>query len=83
MISTGRQISAARALIGWSQDDLASACALNRNSIVWWERKPVIPTGKYRVPHAVERIEKALAMVGVRIVTRPAPGVYLRQRPNG
>ena len=73
MIATGRQIAAARALLGWSQDELADASGLHVNSIAYWERHVAIPT--YRAPVACERIAGALRDAGVETFLNPAPGV--------
>ncbi|MBS0270091.1 MAG: helix-turn-helix domain-containing protein [Proteobacteria bacterium] len=72
-MATGRQIAAARALLGWSQDELADASGLHVNSIAYWERHAAIPT--YRAPLACERIGDALREAGVETFLNPAPGV--------
>jgi transcriptional regulator with XRE-family HTH domain len=77
MIETGKQIAAARVLLGWGQQDLADAAKLHRRSIQYWERKERIPHGGYREPHAVKRIRQALSEAGVDVFTRPSIGVRL------
>ena len=47
MIITASQIRAARALLGWTQADLARASRLHTNAIAYWERRAHIPCGGY------------------------------------
>lgn len=63
MIGAGRQIRAARALVGWSQDDLAKAAGLHPNSVKHWEGREAIQGG-----HAVDAMRAALEGQGVRFV---------------
>ena len=42
-VRSGRQIVAARALVGWSQSELAVAAGLHRNSVLYWEQRDVVP----------------------------------------
>lgn len=80
MLLTGRQITAARALLGWTQQKLADAAGLHPNAVGYWEGKAIIPTGSLRVPVACARIEKALLNGGVIAFGRPAPGVRICER---
>ena len=77
MIVTGAQIRAARALLGWTRAELATAANLHRNAVAYWERRGTIPTGHYREPHACRHIQKALLVAGVEIFVSPTPGVRL------
>jgi len=61
MIEAGNQIRAARALVGWSQDELATAAGLHTNSVKHWEGRGRIGGG-----HAVDAMQTALAGQGVR-----------------
>lgn len=63
MIETGKQIRAARALVGWSQDALAMAAGLHCNSVKHWEGRKAINGG-----HAVEAIRGTLEGQGVRFM---------------
>lgn len=74
MIRTGRQIKAARAMLGLRRADLARAAQLHPNAVKYWEARE-IPPG--RPPHAVEHIERALLSLGVSAFAEPAPGVRL------
>lgn len=82
MITTGSQIRAGRALLGWTQNDLAIAAKLHKNAVAFWERKDRIPAEICREPHACERIRKALERAGVETVSRPTPGVRLCRDHN-
>jgi len=61
MIEAGNQIRAARALVGWSQDDLAGAAGLHVNSVKTWEARERIGPG-----HAVAAMHTAFEGQGVR-----------------
>jgi Helix-turn-helix len=83
MIARGAQIRAARALLGWTLQDLADAAGLHRNAVGYWERHDTIPTGwpsKGTEPHACKLIREALHKAGVAVFTDPAPGVCLVPR---
>ena len=80
MFTYGNQIKAARALIGWQQDELAAAAGLHRNAVAYWEGKDVIPTRSE--PVGCRRMREALAAAGVVIVTRPAQGLMLCPKRN-
>lgn len=82
MITTGRQIAAARALLGWRIVDLAEAARLHRNAVGYWEHRDAIPTGPYLTPAAVRQIIEALKLNGVVCVKDPAPGVQLCEMHN-
>lgn len=77
-ISTGAQIRAARALLGWSQQDLADSAGLHVNSIAYWECQAEFPSGLYGEPVACRRIRHVFASAGVKILSDPAPGVQLQ-----
>jgi len=61
MIEAGKQMRAARALVGWSQDDLAGAAGLHVNSVKTWEARERIGSG-----HAVAAMHTAFEGQGVR-----------------
>ena len=61
MIEAGKQMRAARALVGWSQDELAGAAGLHVNSVKTWEARERIGPG-----HAVEAMHTALEGQGVQ-----------------
>jgi DNA-binding XRE family transcriptional regulator len=74
--STGPQIRAGRALLGWSRADLARAAGLHRNSIAYWERETDIPTC---TPYACERIAGAFIRAGIEAFSQPTAGVRFRR----
>lgn len=80
-IVTGRQIRAARALIGWSRGQLATASGLHANSVGYWEGMTDIPTGASE-PHACRCIREALKATDVEVFVNPAPGVRLCNTAN-
>jgi transcriptional regulator with XRE-family HTH domain len=75
MIATGRQIAAARALLGWSQQQLAKAAGLHVNAVGYWEARTEIPCGSLKAPIACRRIETALLDAGVLTLVKPTIGV--------
>jgi transcriptional regulator with XRE-family HTH domain len=72
----GRQLAAARALAGITQEQLAERAGLHVNSIRYMERQPRITTG-----HSSERAAEALANEGVIFFTLPTCGIRLK--PHG
>ena len=79
-IVVGTQIGAARALLGWSRAQLASAAGLHINAIRYWEAKIGIPVR--REPHACRRIREALLHAGVEFIGHAKPGVRLVENAN-
>ena len=75
MIATGGQIRAARALLGWSREDLAERAGVHPQTISYWElRAPPKPRQGVTAP---ERMLAALRSAGVEIASEPRPGVFL------
>jgi len=70
LVST-KQLKAARALAGLTQDELGAAMGLNGRMVRFWERR--IPTN----PRKVARIEQALLANGVALFSEPTAGVRL------
>ena len=72
MIASGAQVRAARALLGWSQADLATAAKINVDCVRWWERKhgkrlhPISARG-----YGPRRMASALRQAGVRLTFDP------------
>ena len=78
-ITTGAQIRAARALLGWTRQELAAAARLHPNAVAYWERHAVIPSPPDgNLPFACRRIAHALRRAGVVMVSQPGPGVALK-----
>ncbi|NBC32784.1 MAG: helix-turn-helix domain-containing protein [Alphaproteobacteria bacterium] len=73
-IVTGRQIRAARALLGWEQSDLAAAAGIAVRTLARWESVPGKPTGKV---DTLYKIQEALSREGIEFLFGEAPGVRL------
>lgn len=61
---TARQIRAARALLGWSQQDLADKAIVSLNAITRLERGEVDPRMS-----TVTAVQKAIAKAGVELIS--------------
>ena len=70
---TGSQIRAARALLGWRREDLATAAQLHPNAVSYWEKRAKLPTR--HEPEACKKMRDAFSCAGVITVNTPAPGV--------
>lgn len=75
MVPTGWQIAAARALLRWSQSDLAAAAGLHRNAVQYWEQRDELPAAE---PDAVSRMRIALHKSGVRFTQQPNTPITTR-----
>ena len=75
-VATGAQIVAARALLDWTQDELAEAAKVHPNTVAYWERCGRIHTGP-GAPVAFTRMRQELLAAGVEITTEPERGVRL------
>jgi transcriptional regulator with XRE-family HTH domain len=71
LVST-KQLKAARALAGLTQDQLGAAMGLNGRMVRFWERR--IPTN----PRKLVRLEQALMARGVVVFSEPSVGAMLR-----
>jgi len=78
MISSGAQIRAGRALLGWRQCDLAKAVGLHPKAVAYWERKGAMRARGEEV--GVQRIRRAFEAAGVLTFADPSPGVRLVAR---
>ncbi len=74
---TSDQIRAARALLRWSADDLASAAGIGIATVRRFETVEGIPSGQVRV---LEAIQNTLEEAGVEFIGTPddRPGVRLK-----
>lgn len=64
MVTNGKQIKAARALLGWPQSRLADAASLHVNSVKYWESRG--QGGRSEV--GLKSIRAALEGAGVQFV---------------
>src|SRR3954447_4039439 len=72
---TPEQSRAARALIGWTQTELAAASHLSMSTIRDFERGQRVPT-----VNNLAAIRRALEEAGIEILDGDEPGVKLRKR---
>lgn len=73
---TGRQIQAARAMLGWSQQKLADRALISRNAVNRIENDRVDAR-----MDTVDAIMKALSKAGIQFINEPSfEGVRLRTR---
>ena len=70
------QIRAARALLGWSQEDLATRTSLTSRTIINAE------SGEHRISEStLQEIERVIEDEGITFVTTPeGVGVFLKKR---
>ena len=73
MMITARQIRAARALLGWSQQELADKAIVSLNAVVRIEREKVDPRAS-----TLNAIESALKKAGVEFLGSEARGEGVR-----
>lgn len=72
---TGRQMRAARALLGWSQDDLASKSGVGLTTI----RRTEVVDGPVKMIRAnIEAVVRTLADAGVELLEDGGEGVRLQ-----
>ena len=76
---SGRQIRAARALLGWSGQELAGKCGISLKTLRRYEPQNGIPAGNTKV---LESIETVLEGHGIIFTGDPIkdPGVILNQK---
>lgn len=82
MIATGAQLRAARALLGITRAQLAAHAGVHPNSVAYWEATEQIATNRFIEPWACERMNEALARLGVETFTTPTLGVRFRSMPT-
>jgi transcriptional regulator with XRE-family HTH domain len=77
MIITPEQCRAARALLGWSQDDLENSSRVSKKTIAEFEREAQIPYDK-----TLREIEMAFRANGILLISENGGGVGVRkERP--
>ena len=69
------QCRAARALLGWSQDDLATAAKVSRATLAGFENEARCP-----LPRVLADIRQALEAAGVAIIAQNGGGLGVRLR---
>lgn len=73
-----RQIKAARALVGWSQSELASAAGLSLPTV---KRMETLGPGRSSAAN-VDAVQKALTAIGVTFIPENGGGVGVRLRKS-
>jgi transcriptional regulator with XRE-family HTH domain len=76
MVITSLQLRAARALLGWSQDELAANSAVSKPTIARLELTPGVLGG---YPDTREKLIGALEDAGVEFTNGSRPGVRMRK----
>ena len=78
-MTSGRQIRAARALLGWSGQKLADKCGISLKTLRRYEPQNGIPAGNAKV---LESIESVLEGHGIIFTGDPVkyPGVIFNQK---
>ena len=75
MITSGSQIRAARAGLGWSQTELAERAGIHAQSASYWERQGAI--SRYRAQgRALGLMLTAFQSAGVDMIAEPRVGVF-------
>ena len=74
---TGKQVAAARALLGWSQEQLAMAADVVLNTVNRWETGVVEPRKE-----TVDRVVRAIEARGVEFTNGGQPGVRFKPKPG-
>jgi transcriptional regulator with XRE-family HTH domain len=73
----GRQLAAARTLLGWSQDRLAEAADLSRQALLRWENDQTAPHEA-----TIQRVVQVIEAAGVEFTNGDQPGVRFKKRPT-
>jgi len=74
---TGRQLAAARSLLGWSQEQLATAADVTGQTISNWESEQNMPR-----PGTIARVRAVIEDRGIEFLNGGAPGVRFKPKPG-
>lgn len=75
---TGRQIQAARAMLGWSRQELADRARISRNALERMENGRVVPLAS-----TLEAVWRTLERAGIEFIfDQTSEGVRLRIPPS-
>lgn len=77
---TGRQLAAARELIGLSKGDLARKAKIPVPALIRMETKTGEPVG---LIENISTVRAVLELAGVEFITGDEPGIILRRFPMG
>lgn len=80
-VISASQIRAARAAIGWTAEDLASASGVSRRTLGTIESTDGIPTVNVLT---LNKIQSALELQGIEFIGSPgkAPGILIHPKPR-
>ena len=73
---SGRQLAAARSLLGWSQEQLATAADVTQFTIMSWETERHLPRQA-----TIDRVRQAIEDRGVEFTNGGQPGVRYKAKP--
>lgn len=74
---SGKQLAAARALLGWNQGHLAEAADVALSTIVTWELEQHQPRQA-----TIDRVRLAIETRGVEFLNGGQPGVRMKAKPE-
>ncbi len=79
MIASGSQIRAARAGLGWSQDELAGLVGIHAKAVAYWERMGEV-SRRQAQGWALEKMQAAFQSAGVDVVAESRRSVFFNTR---
>ena len=79
MITTGKQIKAARAGLNWTQGDLAERARLHFKAVAYWERHDTITPRQCGSNSGPAKMLAAFQGAGVDLVSFPQLGVLFER----
>jgi len=79
MITTGKQIKAARAALNWTQGDLAERAKLHFKAVAYWERHDTITPRQCHDNSGPARMLAAFQSAGVDLVSFPQLAVLFER----
>ena len=79
MITTGKQIRAARAALNWTQGDLAERSRLHFKAVAYWERRDTITPRQCGSNSGPVKMLAAFQSAGIDLVSSPQLGVLFER----
>lgn len=77
MIASGKQLRAARAMLGWSRESLAERAGVHAKTVSYWEAKSSNYRSSTIRASAPARMVAALQAAGIEIIAAPRLGIFL------
>jgi len=80
-VLTGAQIRAARAVLGWSAEELGRSADLSRRTIITMESVDGLPQTNVA---SLQKVKAALEAEGIEFIGSPdhSPGILIHPRPR-